>query len=67
MIPEEAKRLWCPFVRLMLHRDDNSVFTNPTGYNKLGDNKCIANGCMMWRWIELPGDGHGFCGLGGKP
>ena len=39
--------------------------------------KCIAAGCMAWRWNEAPGprhpddnreqDNRGFCGLAGKP
>lgn len=28
------------------------------------DNRCVASGCMAWRWFNSD---SGFCGLAGKP
>jgi hypothetical protein len=64
MTEEEAKKKWCPMVRIA---HENVVANRTDGY---GDNNfhklqcCIASDCMMWRLNIQP---YGYCGLGGKP
>ena len=72
---EDAKLMWCPFVRI---GDDTLAATNrpsSAGY------QCVAGGCMAWRWVEThvedpdgkfgeliqSGNTHGYCGLAGDP
>jgi hypothetical protein len=76
---EEARKRWCPMVRLgydsnALATPDNRI--HPKG--RLAKNteaqihpghRCIASGCMMWRWEPrgyMPPRG-GYCGLAGRP
>lgn len=65
MTLDEAKKLWCPFVR------EEILPGKP--FN--GQPNCIASECMAWRWItENTPDGRGiqasktegYCGLAGK-
>jgi hypothetical protein len=77
---EEAKKRWCPFVRLGLSG------RLPSALNRIQDSdnsvavpfgaRCIASECMAFRWLEPPGprppdaperDDRGYCGLSGPP
>lgn len=62
----EAKALWCPFVRA-----NNSLRDDPVPVNRFGrsDCNCLADGCMMWIWYNNPSNPEkrrGFCGLAQK-
>ena len=70
---EEARKLWCPMVRLPIYGNEDDK--SPASCNKYDDGDigrslyCMASDCMMWRW-EGRGSGatgKGYCGLGGKP
>lgn len=79
---EEAKKCWCPFVRLVdgsagggleymgNRRAGEGASVSPYVIAHSG---CIASECMAWRWIGPdPVDptmrtNLGFCGLAGKP
>lgn len=82
MYTEEAKKKWCPMVRLIAVTDKNEVI-NSTSYNKAMQVKeeriitpagstCIASDCMMWRWeyervVSMPKrTTSGYCGLAGR-
>ncbi len=62
MTEDEAKKKWCPFVRLVVAdatgADPSSVAANRVGVRgtrevKLPDAACcIASACMAWRWSE---------------
>ena len=66
MTEEEARKKWCPHVRLWQISGNG----NDTAYNRteseIGNNinpirsRCIASDCMMW---ESYGMGGGDCGL----
>ena len=76
MTEDEAKTKWCPMVRF------NDAGCNRDNQVKNGHNrpyyKCVASSCMMWR-SSFTGEygaavvttkaeeGHGWCGLAGKP
>jgi len=69
---EEAKKKWCPFVRVHV-TDGGQPFVNKplTDSNPYGEARqdsvfCIASACMMWRAKD---DGSGFCALAlaGRP
>jgi len=79
---EEARKLWCPMVRV---GNGNEAAENRTcEIGKVSDdlgngttwNACIASSCMMWRWdnddfgiCKQTGECvpfQGYCGLGGK-
>ena len=55
---EEAKTKWCPFVRAMLTniaRPNIDIFgpavaTVNSRQVPEGETRCIASGCMAWRW-----------------
>ena len=71
MTEQEARTKWCPMVRI----GRNRYISLP---DILSDKcKCIASGCMMWRWVPageyIDGDRlvhqwrtDGYCGIGGK-
>ena len=68
---DEAKTMWCPFVR---HADvDIYTFNRGGGDNFLNEHpnnqgsvcNCIGSKCMAWRWN--PESGGGYCGMGGAP
>jgi len=51
---EEARKKWCPQVRITLIESGpspshNRVCMEGNTYNAIGAN-CIASECMMWRW-----------------
>jgi len=66
---EEARKKWCPMVRMSLNNTADG-----SSYNRLRDDKksvemvgfCIASGCMLWQPTSLWKD-LGACGLGAKP
>jgi hypothetical protein len=69
MTEEEAKRMWCPFARVIditgkgggnRWDDSGKPFTSPSG------SLCMASNCMAWRWQSALSD-DGYCGLAGKP
>jgi len=56
MTEDEAKSKWCPYKK----------------ETEFGSDRCIGSSCMMWQWVyytERPDleNGHGYCGLAGKP
>ena len=57
---EEAKTKFCPMARAMTLGIDHTPTTNGSK-----NFSCIASACMMWRKINIGGEG--FCGLAGKP
>jgi hypothetical protein len=73
MTEDEARKKWCPFVRM-----DNGYYNRSAQTNH---HKCLASECAAWRWVPDPlisfvSDGqtivnkstdHGYCGLAGKP
>jgi len=74
MTESEAKKRWCPFVRM--HSPGSGACNRETQTPDMQYYKCIASGCMAWRDDEvanqiarsvMENEGHGFCGLAGKP
>ena len=76
MTEDEAKTKWCPMVR-QGYNDKIGEMNNQWAFDKLFSGKCIASGCMMWRWKiislelamrnadkQIPAEG--YCGLAGK-
>jgi len=69
MTEEEAKTKWCPMARVIESANDPSF--NRIQYKDKDDvevahgSYCIATDCMMWEWLELPGEGEGYCGFKG--
>lgn len=71
---EEAKTMWCPFVRAPLSSGDTMAGVNAdyTGARLGSRTGCIAAQCMAWRRhdsIKRDDGWHegGYCGLAGKP
>tara|TARA_X000001316_G_C922015_1_gene36752 strand:- start:2852 stop:3088 length:237 start_codon:yes stop_codon:yes gene_type:complete len=73
---DEAKKKWCPEVRMSA--SDMPVEGNHASNrsNKTFQEKChcLGSGCMMWRWAKgasvadsINGKRPGYCGLAGKP
>ena len=74
----EARTKWCPHVRAVAVDGDGAPVAGAA--NKLqwpkgraaempapvlpAASRCIASGCMSWRWIGYAG-GRGYCGLAG--
>lgn len=58
--------------RIVINKEDD---VDPVTACDYGNLKCIASGCMAWRWDEERGSHEveagrpplGFCGLSGKP
>lgn len=84
MHPEEqAKRLWCPMVRLGSSIEPGFGINRDWGAedDPRDGTMCVASKCAMWRWSKqqpsgivygtsgIPRDARavGFCGLAGKP
>ena len=71
MTEDEAKQKWCPHARLRTSWSSPYGGVALAGTNRWekGNAKCIASGCMAWRWEDIakrkPIDG--YCGLAGKP
>jgi len=75
MNEEEAKKKWCPMVRISI---GDSACTNRGDIDKVASIACIASKCMLWRWnpptviavpegVEEHRTASGYCGLGGRP
>ena len=64
MTEEQAKTKWCPQSRKIYH--GYATLGGPFGYGyaaaynrgSKADLKCLASGCMMWRWQWLSDDRH---------
>lgn len=56
MTEEEARKKWCPAYRV-----------SSGGYqdNRKDVGRCLASGCMAWRWYVFAKGG--WCGLAGEP
>jgi hypothetical protein len=72
---EEARRKWCPFVRV---EGNNRLFNTATdGFvNTTPAFHCIGPECMAWRVLHFSHaktgfeeslHEHGYCGLAGRP
>ncbi len=68
MTEDEAKTKWCPYQGVGVKADSKAGARS----------RCIASDCMAWRTSHTTDsaggrvvmtckDGHGFCGLAGKP
>jgi hypothetical protein len=59
---EEAKKKWCPFVRL----PHNRSMVNSQDY-KIGDpvlgSHCIGSKCAVWQWDYKEVGEVGYCGM----
>jgi hypothetical protein len=66
MLIKDARGRWCPMVQVGEGPGNRlcigGVVTRGPGLGVTW-NCCIADGCMMWRFLV---DGEGFCGLAGK-
>ena len=71
MTEAEAKKKWCPFVRVPVTGGESNTIAG----NREGDGswnwkafKCIGSDCMAWRIDRtMPGPRkYGYCGLAGK-
>ncbi|WP_181707360.1 hypothetical protein [Chthonobacter rhizosphaerae] len=68
----EAKKKWCPFVRLDGPNRLNNMLTG--GFDtEHAVQHCIGSACMGWRafgYSHVKGadfEHHGYCGLAGRP
>ena len=82
MTEEDAKKKWCPMVRMDMSTIYGPEFVRSMPVNKAylspmqvwEGAKCIGAACMMWRIqvyssVQRLPDPHieGYCGLAGKP
>ncbi|MCC7347519.1 MAG: hypothetical protein IT538_08990 [Variibacter sp.] len=75
MTEDEAKTKWCPAVRFVPETNTTHPGTNrgvriERGAEGAPAFKCIGSACMAWRKLKdglRSYDGHGYCGLAGKP
>lgn len=61
MTEEEAHTKWCPMARPVLNEQTTMASVRD-------DTRCIASGCMMWRWTPIgrrQQTNLGYCGLAG--
>jgi len=67
MTEDEARKLWCPFARDSL--ENYGSYNRQEGGEALETCRCLASGCMAWRWYGGPDDAqtNGWCGLAGAP
>ena len=72
MTEAEAKKKWCPHIRITTGVIDSMSITNRCDTPTMTD--CIASECMAWRWMKgdfaKPTEDRGalgYCGLAGKP
>jgi hypothetical protein len=65
MIESEAKKRWCPFVRVTFDPHTATLVNNRMGVNH---DRCIGHECMAWRsnHDETYGTSQVWCGLAGK-
>ncbi len=73
MTASEAHEKWCPFGRTYAYANDTAVTVNENDARGSTSARCIASGCMAWRWesldatvVVLDKPPHGFCGLAGR-
>ena len=67
MTEEEAKTKWCPMARQMFNY--GGTFNREVDGAAPTDCRCLASGCMMWRWDGWASDRRptdGRCGLAGR-
>jgi len=62
MTEDKARELWCPFARDSL--ENYGSYNRQEGGEALESCRCLAPGCMAWRWDSF---GQGHCGLAGTP
>ena len=75
MTEQDATQKWCPFARVALisYVDADSIsgmasINRETAIPEISKQcNCIASQCMAWRPIYESGNGHGYCGLAGRP
>jgi hypothetical protein len=81
MTEDEAKKKWCPMVRVgegssTDNRNCSAGIVNKNPGEGSQWNCCIASSCMMWRCADsyfstttgtVRKPDTGYCGLGGKP
>jgi hypothetical protein len=70
MTEAEARTKWCPFARVFVLIDEGPAVNRaragapPSEQADMQERtRCIASGCMAWRW-SVPSSG--FCGLAGN-
>jgi len=66
MLETEALKKWCPFSRTGTENGD-SINRYAPGYGLAQECLCIGSQCMAWRPSYESGNGHGYCGLAGRP
>lgn len=66
MTEEEAKKKWCPFVRVDSEGNNRSVNIGP---HTTDLTVCVGSACMAWRWAGRLIDERvtGYCGLARRP
>jgi hypothetical protein len=72
---EEAKTKWCPEVRtglvagMAVNYHIGGTMGGPHAGEVHEETRCVASGCMMWRWYDSAGRAprRGFCGKAGAP
>jgi hypothetical protein len=58
MTEQEAKRKWCPLVRVFETKDGEQWNNRPdSGF--VSDAYCIGSACMAWRWLPRGHDMRG--------
>ncbi len=73
MLETEAKKSWCPFSRVPqdYNVSNSDMHIMVVAVNRANDGspigECIGSQCMAWRPIYESGNGHGYCGLAGRP
>lgn len=50
LTPEEARGRWCPFARVMATSGSLAASVNRGGDGSADEVRCLADGCMGWRW-----------------
>ena len=65
----EAKTKWCRHVRTGLTA--GMAVNHHVGGDVHDETRCIATGCMAWRWMYSPEseevEPRGYCGDAGRP
>ncbi len=72
MTEAEARKMWCPMVRVGLtagvavnvHPCDDAKDKITRAEGVVEETRCKASDCMMWR---NDAEGDGYCGLAGPP
>ena len=67
MKEEEAKEKWCPMYRVAV--EEHGSADNRGNTDEVFHHRCLASGCMMWRWDTTHSSSgkvasdEGHCGL----